>query len=79
MSRQASRDGVHHVVAIGTSSRELWCVDSGPGAVGPGDTRPGVGYLELSLGFPFGLGKTKPLGFLRFGEDGVSTMKERGL
>jgi hypothetical protein len=45
-------------------------VGSGPGVRGPGGTRPGVGYLEPSLGFPFGLGKIKPLGFLRFGEDG---------
>jgi len=30
MSRQASCDGVHRVVAIGISLRELWCVDSGP-------------------------------------------------
>jgi len=66
-------------MAIGTSSRELWYVDSGPGVVGPGDTRPGVGYLKPSLGFPFGLGKTKPLSFLQFSKDGVSTTKGRGL
>ena len=70
MSRQASRNSVHRVIAIGTSLRELWCVDSGPGVGGPGGTWLGVGYFKPSLSFSFSLDKTKPLRFLRFSENG---------